>query len=208
MKVLFTTLLILMSSMAYGNQKAITDTGDKVILYSDGTWEYEEKADHKKGNSKSNSRSYRKSPDSTFLVKSTENNAGFWLDTDLWEYEKATTNDDAEYEFKLKGEFLWAIAINETNQMSVEKLVDIAFDNAKSVAPDVKVVQKEYRTVNGSTVIYMEMVGTIEGTAFKYFGYYHSDESGTTQFLAFTDTEGSEFYQEEINDLLNGFTVR
>ena len=60
------------------------------------------------------------------------------------------------------------MAISEQVEIDVEELVKIAFDNAREAAPDTEVVKKEYRTVNGNKVIYMEMVGTIQSIKFKY----------------------------------------
>ena len=54
----------------------------------------------------------------------------------------------------------------------------------------------------------MEMKGTLQGIKFMYLGYYYSDDSGSTQFLAYTGSSLVGKYKSEINDFLNGFVVQ
>ncbi len=116
-------------------------------------------------------------------------------------------HESAEYTFELKNGDLYAMAISEEIEMDVEELAKTALENAKGVAPDTKVIKKEYRTVNGNKVIYMEMVGTIQSIKFKYLGYYFSNASGSTQYLTYTGTNLEAKYKTEINNFLNGFSV-
>ncbi|MDH5433973.1 MAG: hypothetical protein OEY19_08500 [Gammaproteobacteria bacterium] len=208
MKVLFTTLFILMSSFVSAEQKVVTDKGEEVILYSNGTWEYTNQAIENNTEIKTNNRSFKKTKDSTFLIKSSKNNTGYWIDTNKWEYTKTSENSDVEYQFNLRGRDLFGMTIAEEVEMSLETLADIALTNAKNVAPNARVVKKEYRNVNGVKVLYMELTGTIDGINFKYFGYYHTDESGSTQFLAYTAENIAPKYEKEIQDFLNGFTLQ
>ena len=76
--------------------------------------------------------------------------------------------------------------IAEKTEIDVELLTNIAYENALEAAPDVKIVQKEYRTVNGLEVVMMKMSGTIQGVKFIYFGYYYSSAEGAFQFLTYT----------------------
>jgi len=68
-------------------------------------------------------------------------------------------------------------------------------------------LKKEYRIVNGNKVIYMEMIGTIQSVKFKYLGYYYSNSSGSTQYLANTSTNLVDKYKTDINNFLNGFSI-
>ena len=54
----------------------------------------------------------------------------------------------------------------------------------------------------------MEMKGTIQGIKFMYFGYYHSDDTGSTQFVAYTGSNLTSKYKSEIYDFLNGFVLQ
>ena len=117
-------------------------------------------------------------------------------------------HDFAEYTFELKSGDLYAMAISEEVEIQVEELAKIALENAQGAAPDTRVVKKEYRNVNGNKVIYMEMVGTIQSIKFKYLGYYHSNASGSTQYLAYTSENLVSKYQSDIDNFLNGFSTK
>ena len=122
---------------------------------------------------------------------------------------KNKTGDLAiEYTFDFNGRDLYGMVITEQVEIAVEELAKIAFANAKAGAPDAKVVKKEYRMVNGVKVIYMEMTGTIQSIKFKYFGYYYSDSTGSTQFLSYTGANLEKKYSADIQAFLNGFSVQ
>ncbi len=208
MRILFTTLLIFICSVVYANQKAITDTGEEVILYSDGTWEYSGSSVQSESQIKTNSKPFQKPEDSTFLLKSKKNNSAYWINTNKWSFKKATDNKDAEYQFQLKGEDLWGMSITEGVPIPIESLANIALENAKAVALDAKTVKQEYRIVNGIKILYMEIKGTLQGIKFKYLGYYYSDDSGSTQFIVYTGSNLVSKYQKEINSFLNGLTTQ
>jgi hypothetical protein len=207
-RIMVAVISLFMAMMAYAGQKAITDTGEEVILNSDGTWAYANKASGTKKTIDTNKKEFSKPDSSTFLLKSSKNNSAFWVDANKWSFKKAATNAEAEYEFQLKDNDLYGLVITEAIQIPIESLSDLAFENAKNVAPDISVVNKEYRYVNGHKVIYMEMSGTMQGIKITYFGYYYSDESGSTQWMAFTGTSLAEKYMQEISDFLNGLDVQ
>ena len=80
----------------------------------------------------------------------------------------------------------------------------IAFENAKSAAPDIRIVDEEYRIVNGTKVLMIQMSGTIQGIKFTYYGYYYSNENGTIQLLTYTATNLLKEYNQDIEAFLNG----
>ena len=78
MKKLVVTILLLLATTGYANQKwAITDTGEEVILKSDGTWEYSDSAKMTAITIKTNPEEFKKPENASFLLKSTVNDAGF-----------------------------------------------------------------------------------------------------------------------------------
>lgn len=54
----------------------------------------------------------------------------------------------------------------------------------------------------------MEMTGTISGVKFIYLGYYYSNYSGATQFIAYTGANLVKKSQTEINNFLNGLVIQ
>jgi hypothetical protein len=198
---------ILCPIYAYSAQKAVTDTGDIVVLNDDGTWVYSDDTQRKFGEIITNSLQFTKPKNSSFLLKSTKNNSAFWINMDKWTFKKGD-GDTAEYEFQLKGSDLYGMAVTEAIGMPIENLADIALQNAKDVAPNAKIVEKEYRYVNGTKLLFMQLNGTIQGIKFAYLGYYHSDAIGSTQFLAYTGINLVPNYKSDIEDFLNGFTMQ
>ncbi len=152
-------------------------------------------------------RNSKKTKKATFKLKSKITDVGVWIDPKKWKFVKGAVNGDAEFEFQKKGDDLYGMLISEQLEIPVETLREIAFENARSVAPDLKIIKEEYRNVNGIDVFMMQMVGTIQGIRFVYFGYYYSNESGTVQLLAYTGEQLFEEYQEEMETFLNGFVV-
>lgn len=198
-------LLCLMSiNIVQSQQKAVTGNGEEVILYDNGTWEYQNIEDQKANEIPVNSKKFKKEKESTFLVKSNKINVGFWVNPKKWTFSKALTNDEAEYEFELKGEDLYGLAITEKLEIPLKTLKSIALENGREAAPDLKVVNEEYRTVNGLKVLFLQMNGTMQGIKFSYYGYYFSNENGTVQFVAFTSQNLLDSYVPEIEKLLNG----
>jgi hypothetical protein len=208
MKKLLVAILLLVASTSYAGQTAVTDTGEKVILNSDGTWVHADSAPKPAQKIETNKKKFDKPKDSTFLLKSTRNNSAYWINTGKWSFAKTQADAAAEYRFQLKGKDLYGMVITEGIEIPLDSLADIALTNARGVAPDMKMIMQEYRVVNGKKVIYMEMKGTMKGIHFTYHGYYYSNSSGSTQFVAYTATNTVAKYESEMNDLLNGLVTQ
>jgi len=190
------------------SKRAITDEGDVVILSDDGTWSYKDGKAFSDIEIPINANIYESHYQAVFAVKSAKTDASFSIDPRKWKFKKNSNgHESAEYTFELKNSDLYGMVISEQIEINIEELAKIAFDNAKQAAPDTTLVKKEYRIVNGSKVIYMEMVGTIQSIKFKYLGYYYSNSSGSTQYLAYTSTNLVEKYKTDIDIFLNGFSV-
>ena len=125
-------------------EMALTDTGDEVILYSDGTWAYTNKGQGEKQEIPTNPQQFFKPSGSKFLLKSTKNSTACWLNTSLWTFQKSDSNTVAEYEFELKGEDLYGMVINEGLSMPIATLAKIALDNAKEAAPNARILSYNF----------------------------------------------------------------
>ena len=200
--------LILLSSTQLNAQiNAITDTGDQVILNSDGTWKYIDQSVIENDAITENKTIFKKEKKASFLVKSKRTNVGVWINPKKWSFTKGKENEDSEFEFQLKGEDLYGMMIAEKMEIPLESLKEIVLDNAKEAAPDIKIVKEEYRTVNGIRVLMMQMNGTIQGIKFVYYGYYYSNSSGTVQLTTYTGQNLLNDYIEDIEFFLNGIVV-
>lgn len=206
MKKLIFALSFLGTFAVQAQQKAVTEVGDEVLLFDNGTWRY---ADNRPSQSSTTVRTnpdrFVKDADATFLLKSTKVDIGVWLDPTEWSFQKAKDNPEAEYELQLKGEDLYGMIIAEKLEIPIENLKDIALENGREAAPDLYVVQEEYRIVNGLKVLFLQLNGTLQGIKFTYYGYYYSSPSGTVQFITYTSQGLLSSYIEDCEKILNGF---
>ena len=101
-KIFFLFLIIALTVSINGQQKAVTETGQEVILFEDGSWIYQNKKEALNNEISTNSRKFSKNKKSTFLLKSKKFNVGIYLDPKLWSFNTPTDNPEAEYELQLK----------------------------------------------------------------------------------------------------------
>lgn len=205
MKRLFLLLSFLtFAILAYSQQKAVTETGETVVLYSDGRWVYTNQDSLVASDIATNPKKFEKNNKASFLVKSSKIDVGCWLDPKKWTFQKATGHDAAEFEIENAELGLYGLMITENLQLPVESLANIALGNARKAAPDVQLISKEYRNVNGIKVLLMHMTGTIQDILFSYYGYYYATETGAVQFLVYSSKETVDSHIEDIESLLNG----
>lgn len=206
MKSILTGLIFLLSmnELLKSQVNAVTENGDKVILYDNGTWK---SAEVKTGwETRLDTLKFTKPASSTFQVKGVKLNYGVWLNPKKWHFKKEDSKDlPSEYKFTLIGQDAYAMTIAERIEMPLNSLKEIALSNAEKVAPDVRLIKEELRNINGHIVWLLQMEGTISGIKFVYYGYYYSDSDGTLQFITYTSKNLFEKYKPEMENLLNGF---
>ena len=189
----------------FAQLKAITENGDEVFLYDDGSWTLVgDPAPYEFETLELNPKAFEKDSKSSFLLKSNRTNMGIWLDPKKWTFKKAEVNSEAEYEFQLKDGDLYGMLISERVAIPLETLRGIALENGRSVAPDLHIDKEEYRTVNGLKMLFLQMSGTMQGIKFSYYGYYYTNDNGTVQFVTYTAQNLLEEYIPECELLLGG----
>lgn len=204
----FTSLIFIfgVSIVALNAQlRAVTETGEEVILFEEGTWKYANHIGYEETETPTNPQPFTKDEESSFLVKSNILNVGVYINPKAWTFKKSSNNEDAEYEFGFKNGDLYGMFISEKFEIPLETLKSIAFENCVGMAPDLKIVQEEYRTVNGKKMLMLQMNGTTQGIKFSYYGYYFSNSNGTVQFVTYTAQNLIDTYISDIETLLNGF---
>jgi hypothetical protein len=206
MKRKFATLVVLLNAAfwCFSQTKAVTEKGDEVLLYPDGTWKY---VDNKKEtqSKKIDTIVTTKSLNARFLVKSEKVNCGVWLDPKKWKFNKSDENEESELSFTLAGQDAYGMLISERIEIPLESLKEIALANGKEVSSDLEIVKEQIRKVNGVQMLCLQMNGTIQGVKFTYFGYYWSSEKGTVQFITYTSQNLFTKYKPDLEELLNGF---
>jgi hypothetical protein len=204
---LWTIILILSAQFSIAQINAVTETGDEVLLSADGTWMYKNENKLEDIKIPVNDKLFVKNEKSTFLVKSKKFNIGVWINPKTWNFAKGGDQDAFEFQFQKIGGDLYAMLISEQIEIPIETLKGIAVENARSAAPDIKVTKEEYRTINGTKVLLLQMTGTIQGLKFTYYGYYYSNANGTVQLLTYTGEKLFKSYFADIELFLNGFVV-
>jgi len=209
MKFYLLIVLCCFSFAANASKKAITDEGDVVILNNDGTWHFEDSQITSIEKLTLNTGNFNKTNESSFLLKSKKNQSKFWIQPKKWSFTKAIGTDSAiEYNFSLKSGDVYGMAITEEIEIPLDDLAQIAFQNAQAAAPDARVLEKEYRVVNGHKVIYMRIGATMQGIKFNYLGYYFSNEAGSTQLVTYTGEKQVGKYSSDIDNFLNGYLAQ
>ena len=202
--IILVTIFFTISMNAQMN--ALTENGDQVILYKNNTWKYLSDSLNVATEILKNDKLFIKNEKSSFLVKSAKTNIGTWINPKNWNFSKSEPNSASEFSFNNKKLDVYGMLIVEKAEIPLESLIEIAYENALEAAPDVEIVEKEYRNVNGLEVIMMKMKGTIQGVKFIYYGYYYSSSEGSFQFLTYTSQNLFKEYEDDMLDLLNGFT--
>lgn len=190
--------------LVQAQQNAVTERGDEVILFDDGTWKYQNEDEIAKTEIPTNPVDFKKDKESTFLLKSNNVNLGFYLDPKIWSFRKATDKPDVEYAINLKDGDLYGLVITEKFEIPLETFKTIAIENGKAAAPDIRIVKEEYRSVNGMKVLMLQLDGTMQGIKFSYYGYYYSNANGSVQFITYTSQNMLDRYIPVSEKLLNG----
>ena len=204
------TLSLFISTMVAGQEVAVTERGDSVVLYSNGTWDYYENylIGYVEEEIRMNPEAFVKPELARKKIRGLNQAYELWYNDLKWKrIPVGELSPDADIALQYLEGDLYAMVIYEEVEIVVENLIEIAVDNAIGVAPDIRAVDKDYRVVNGNTLIWMRMDGTTQGMKMSYYSYYFSNEAGTCQFHVFSGQKLIDKYIDDVKDLLNGFVV-
>jgi len=208
------------STMLSAQTKAVTEHGDTIYVYDNGTWAFEmldempeinefsildEKVDVVVIDEK-----FKKPADSKKQVKNENGQFVIHYNDKFWKrIPPASLNEDAEFAFQSKKSDIWCLIISEETQIEADKLFLIAKSNmADTVGEEPEIVALEQRTVNGTELIRGVMDAGVTGMQLTFDSYYFSNELGSVQFVIYSGTSVWEKYKKEIHNLLNGFEVK
>lgn len=220
-KLLITIFLSLfIGTHSFGQLKAVTEKGDTIFVYDDGTWSFEEE-ERVSGLDEEfsflNEVLQIDSVDTKFSFgedanKEIESQFKFFkikYDSELWKrVPPASFNPEAEFAFKAKGKDIFCVIISEEIEIGQENIVKIARkmmrDNTGSAVTPLKT---EARNVNGVDLIRAVNAIDLNGMNLVFDSYYFSDPSGTVQFSVWTAKNLYGKYESDIVDLLNGLVI-
>lgn len=205
------SIFIFITQFTIGQEVAITERGDSVVLYADGTWDYYENfmSDSEAlPDIKLNQKKFSKPNSSTKKINGSNHAYEIWYNDKKWKrIPVGEVNPSADIALKLIEGDAYAMIIYEELEIPAENLVQIALTNAINVAPDIKMTEQEYRILDNDTLIWMRMDGTTQGMKITYYSYYYSNGKGTIQFHTFTGQNLIDKYKDDLEDILNGLTT-
>jgi hypothetical protein len=213
-------LLGLTSSVLLNAQiKAVTETGDTIYVYNNGTWSYELeeindefneldflklKLDidtlEKKIVAPSNAQTEVKIESNGILIK---------YDSKKWKrVPPANLNNEADLAFESKTESIWCIVIAEETFIPSDNLFRIAKRTMEqNLKAQVEILKTEYVNVNGINVLRGAVKADVAGIVFVFDSYYYSSPLGSVQFTTWTSENLWRKNQTEIAELLSGFII-
>lgn len=200
-------LLLSFSVNSYAVQKAITDEGQIIILNSNNTWYFENSKPSIIPNASLNSKNFSKIDSQSFKIKALPTAMELYIDPEKWSFSNDRKNFGrlSFHPKSLKNSDIYGLLVSEAIEIDFDSFTEIALSNAKNLAADMKIVSREYRVVNGSKILYIEMEGTYKSIKTKCVGYYASNKSGNAQLLVFSASNIIDSKRFEIEEFLNGF---
>ena len=168
-KVILTGLILISVQFLTAQISAVTETGDEVILYEDGTWKYLNDSIIENAEIPVNEKEFLKSKKSTFLVKSKKLNVGIWINPKNWSFTKGIENDAFEYQFRKKGDDLYAMLISEKMQIPIETLkgVDTTTTPEVHYSSDEMLVMSVVHESDGGKMVVLAFVTFKDGKAIE-----------------------------------------
>lgn len=211
--------LFQLSGLCQAQITAITERGDTIYVFNDGTWSFYEDGGYQEetGLEYLDMELTFDSTDQVFTIPSDSKSniksaLGFFdinYNDKKWKRVPAGKfNEDAEIAFESKEKDMYAIIISEEIEIGAENIVKIALNNMEetmSTPPEVKLLQK--RVVNGQPLIRAVYAINVSGMDLTFDSYYYSDFRGTIQFTTWTGSNLHGKYEKDIVDLLNGILI-
>jgi hypothetical protein len=194
---------IFVGASAFGQvaTTATTEDGRKVQLNEDGTWKL------LKGAVAGVAGSLKKPANAKKFVKAPKGPFGVWIDEAKWTQKESKEESANKLTFTHKSDDAYAMIIGERIMVATDALKKVALENAKGVAPDIKMVSEEKRTLNGKQVMCLKMSGTIQTIPFIYYGYYYGGNEGTLQVICYTSANLFDEFKADFDDFLNGTQI-
>ncbi len=200
----------IISLKIFNDEYAITDSGKKVLLHDNGTWEYyvEKKIEIKEEIKEIEEIEITKSENVKADIRGNRKTYTIWYDNNKWTNSKLKSNsNNIEYEFFNMDKSIYASMISEKTKIPVDTLKELVLFNAKKEGVNVQLLESNYRNVNNSKLLFMKYSVILDGFSHIFCGYIFSNDKGSYQF--FTKIR-AEFFSEkktDIEELINGLVI-
>lgn len=221
MKNLSLVLLAMLYVMTSDAQTvAVTENGDSVLLLPNGTWDYLEntskeavadrpvKEEVEESSIPTNKESFERSLLSSKFVNLANEQFKIWYNEKKWKkIVPGVLNEEAEYAWQMRSNPGYAFVLLDDKEVDIKTMKKNALDNALSIASDTKIIEEDFREVNGTKILSTQMEGTAQELSVRYYNYYLSNKNGSIQFTCFTGKSIFEDLEGEFLEMLNGLEV-
>ncbi len=196
-------VLYLLHGRLIAQIKAITDTGDEIILLDNKTWRY--KIEKNKIDFDTNKNS-SETNNSNSLIKSDIGDFGVNINPNIIKTNSYSFNKDAEFTFVSKDGKFWALFMTEKISVPLKFIKDFKIKSMKEKTDSLEILQEDDRIVNGMKIMHVKLKGTSKNFNFIYCIYFASSDSSTSQLFSYCLESDFENNRENMYKFLNGFT--
>lgn len=219
--IVFLLVGLALQSYLKAQTTAVTEEGDTIYVYPNGTWsfEYEEDFVHEKTMEDFLSLQLKIDTIADPFIYDSKVNKELTTQIDQFVFKyndkswkrvpPSNYNEEAEFAFENRENDIWAIIITEQAEVGLENILKISISTLEQNTGAVPSIKKtELRNVNGTNVLRGTLDVNVSGIEFVFDSYYCSDERGTTQIVTWTGRSIWEKHQDEIVNFLNGVIVQ
>ena len=183
--------------------KAITDTGDEIILLDDKTWKYKIEKNNLDFNT---NKKTSETNNSNQLIKSDIGDFGVNINQNIIQTNSHSFNKDAEFTFVSKNGKFWALFMTEKISFPLKFLKDFKIKSMKEKIESFEILKEDERIVNGMKIMHVQLKGISKNFKFVYCIYFASSESSTSQLFSYCLESDFENNRENMYKFLDGFT--
>lgn len=195
--------------------EAVTEKGDTILVYNDGTWTYPDYSGgiHSKGlqyEIDSTELEFHKASEATQTLNSELGFFSVHYNPEEWKrVPPGTINADAEFALLAKKGDAYCLVISEEIAIGTKNILDIALNNMKNnTGSALKVRSARWIEVNGKKMIEAKMSTRAQGIDLIFHSYFYSGEKeGTIQFTTWTGESIYSKHEDKIKNLLNGLII-
>lgn len=201
-------LFITVTFFTFSQKRAVTEDGDVVLLFEDGTWKFEDGSVLESTVIEKNPFDFKTPSTSTFSLKSKKNDFCFWYNPKKWKTSPQRISEITEFELTNTNVEVFAMMISEAAAIDLINLKKIVLENLRKNSTEMTLVKEELRTVNNNEVLYLEVKATLSGIKFHYLYHLITNESGYSQLVLATYENLFAKYKPEMDLFLSGLNVK
>lgn len=213
-------VLLSVTQVVIGQIRAVTENGDSIYVYDNGTWSFElldqmpeeeNVFDYLSTELQIDTANAEYSFPANAKKEVTNKRGQFTLkyNSSSWtRVPPATLNGEAEFAFQSKETDIWSVVISEVTPISTDVLFRIAKKTMdENSGAKAKIIKTEIRKVNGKNILRGVLHAEVSGISFIFDSYYYSNDLGSVQFVTWTSEPVWEKNEDKIHDLLNGLVI-